>query len=69
MTGPDKPAVRGGSTETREPGEMDDHMKRAKALTVELRKVLMGLPHPWNKQFHAFMLPLQALQAKLDGIS
>jgi hypothetical protein len=48
---------------------MDDHMKKAAALANELQKLLAGMPHPWNKQFHVYLQPLQSLMMKLQDIS
>jgi hypothetical protein len=50
----------------RPPGQSDEQMRLALALAVHLSKALAGLPHPWNKQFHAFKQPLQALVARLQ---
>lgn len=66
--GDDQPQV-GGPTERREPGELDDQMKRAAALAGELGKLLSRLPHPWNKPFHGFLRPLQAMLAKLHEVT
>jgi len=49
----------------RPPGQMDDHMKKALELSIELGKLLAGLPHPWNKQFHRYIEVLRSLIAKL----
>ena len=53
----------------RPPGQMDDQMKKTVTLAVELRRALVMLPHPWNKQFHRYLEVLQSLTVKLKEIT
>ncbi len=68
--GPDQPSDNGHPLGSgREPRAMDDQLREAGLLATKLLKTLMRLPPPWNKGFHAFLLPLQGLARRLQQIS
>ncbi len=50
------------------PGQLDDQFKKAVGLAVELRRTLVRLPHPWDRQFQRYLEVLQSLTARLKEI-
>jgi hypothetical protein len=53
----------------RPPDAMDEQLRKAGALAMELMKLLTGLPRPWNKRFLVFIRALKGLLGRLGDIS
>lgn len=60
---PDGGSTAGGA------GRPPHQLQRAATLATELQKLLASLPHPLNKNFHAFQQPLQEFLDRLQQIT